>query len=176
LRNSEPDTFFYFAYGSNMSSVRLLARVPSARSKGCAQVRGYRLVFDKISKKDGSGKADCEKADGEDSIVFGVLFQIDELHRQALDAAEGLGLGYEAADVNVIIAEGIVLATTYLASNKDSKLKPYSWYLYHVLTGATEFGLPRAYVARIEAVESDVDPDRERDKLERDIYKLTKFS
>ncbi|MES2026751.1 MAG: gamma-glutamylcyclotransferase family protein [Pseudomonadota bacterium] len=176
MANSEPSTFRYFAYGSNMSSVRLLTRIPSARSMGIAQVRGYRLVFDKISKKDGSGKADCERTDDADSVVFGVLFQIDMQHKQALDAAEGRGLGYESVDVDVTTADGIVLATTYLATRKNPELRPYSWYLHHVLTGAAEFDLPRAYVEKIAVVESDVDPNREREELELDIYSRTKAS
>ncbi len=50
--------FTYFAYGSNMSVRRLVARLPSASVVTTGFVTGYKLVFDKLSKKDGSGKCD----------------------------------------------------------------------------------------------------------------------
>ena len=45
LRVSMQDTLLYFAYGSNLSTPRLRARVPSARKLESAVLTHHRLVF-----------------------------------------------------------------------------------------------------------------------------------
>ena len=45
----------YYAYGSNMSSARLVERVPGARTLGPAQLEQWRLLCTKPGA-DGSGK------------------------------------------------------------------------------------------------------------------------
>ena len=46
----------YFAYGSNLSSPRLRARVPSARPEGVARLEGQRLALDKPGR-DGTARS-----------------------------------------------------------------------------------------------------------------------
>lgn len=48
----------YFAYGSNMSLLRLWQRVPSAVRIGVFTLQGHQLRFHKLGK-DGSGKCDA---------------------------------------------------------------------------------------------------------------------
>ena len=48
----------YFAYGSNLSSARMAARVPSARVVARAQLPGHALRFHKVGR-DGSAKCDA---------------------------------------------------------------------------------------------------------------------
>lgn len=163
------NTFFYFAYGSNMSHKRLQARTPSARPIGRACLHGHRLVFDKPGKTDGSAKADCQKEDG--FTVWGGLYEIDEAERTALDEAEGLGKGYAEGWVDVFLDDGsTVSALIYLATKKDPNLRPYTWYLKHVLVGTKDFSLPEDYVAKIKAIDAVKDSDPEREKRELSIY------
>ena len=166
-----PNTFLYFAYGSNMSLERLRAadRTPSAELIGSARVSGYRLVFDKIGR-DGSAKADCERTALPRDAVHGAIYRIAHRDRPALDAAEGLGRGYDAFDIAVELDAGTVTALTYLATRKDASLLPYSWYLQHVLHGARQCGLPASYIAAIERVASLRDPDAGREARELLIY------
>lgn len=86
-----------FAYGSNMLSTRMCHpdRVPSARPVGVGYVTGYRLTFDKVSRKDGSGKCDAEQTQNVNDRVYDVLYSVDKTEKQRLDDAEGLGNGYE---------------------------------------------------------------------------------
>lgn len=74
-----PDTFLYFAYGSNLNPERIRQRIPDARPVGRATLKGWRLV-ERLY-------ADIEKSRG--SRVEGVLYLVTttELHR--LDAYEG---------------------------------------------------------------------------------------
>jgi hypothetical protein len=98
-----PETFLYFAYGSNMLTSRLTRRTPSATAVGIAYVEGYRLTFDKVST-DGSGKCDIEATGNAADRVYGILFRIATGEAADLDAHEGLGRGYRKAEVQAIAA------------------------------------------------------------------------
>jgi hypothetical protein len=167
----QPDTFLYFAYGSNMSPERLRAedRTPSAVLLGAGRVSGYRLVFDKIGR-DGSAKADCVRTAAPQDVVHGAIYRIARRERPALDAAEGLGRGYDAFDIEVETDAGRISALTYGATHKDAALLPFSWYLQHVLNGAKRCRLPAPYVAAIKRVATIRDPDAEREARELSIY------
>lgn len=162
--------FTYFAYGSNMSVARLRQRTPSAAVIGAASLKGHRLVFDKASK-DGSGKADCERTEAEGDVVYGGLFRINQSELGDLDKAEGRGAGYERVSVTVATPEGDFEAVTYLATKKQPGLKPYSWYVEHVVFGARALNLPLDYIERIRLVQTLEDPDIERAQRELSIYK-----
>src|SRR5271170_4454468 len=81
--------FIYFAYGSNMFTRRIAARVPSAIFSGTGYIRERRLTFNKVSI-DGSGKCDIEGTANPNDLVYGVLFEIDSNEKGELDRAEGL--------------------------------------------------------------------------------------
>ena len=55
-----------------------------------------------------------------------------------------------------------VAADVYCATQIDRSLRPFDWYLGLVLDGAIEHGLPARYVAGIEAVTADIDPNADR--------------
>lgn len=162
---------FYFAYGSNMSVERLATRVNTMEKVCIAILSGYSLKFHKVSKKDGSGKCDAAYTGNPSDKVYGVLcsVRIDEL--AALDRFEGRGYGYERKQVVLISESGETFnAESYIATNVNPNLRPYSWYKEHVLRGAQANGLPEEYVAMIEAVVTDEDPDKERHARELAIY------
>jgi hypothetical protein len=51
-------------------------------------------------------------------------------------------------------------------------LKPYAWYVNHVLVGARETLLPEDYIQKkIAAIEAIEDADRVRDALQRGIHR-----
>lgn len=161
----------YFAYGSNMSLPRLKQRVPSAVRIGTFTLTEHSLRFHKVSRKDGSGKCDALFTQNPNDHVIGALFEISDKEKGALDKVEGLGYGYKEKRVQVTDTKGNSLeAITYYATNTDPSLQPYSWYLYHVIYGAKETGVPTDYLNKLEAVKSMEDPDRERDARERAIY------
>lgn len=155
------DTFLNFAYGSNMLSKRLQERCPSAQPKGIAELHGYELRWHKKSR-DGSGKCEIVQTDEHGASVFGVLFEIARSDKTALDRAEGLGAGYDEAQVQVLFDTDKYTATAYVATTTDPKLKPYTWYRALVVAGAEEHGLPADYVARLKAAPADHDQDRAR--------------
>lgn len=160
----------YFAYGSNMSLVRLQERVPSAKLIGVFSLKSHQLKFHK-SSKDGSGKCDIFETSKDSDTVFGALFEIDSRDKFALDKAEGLGYGYDEKKVKVHSdSQGDLEAITYYAIKIDASLKPYSWYLNHVVVGAKEVKVPATYLSMIESTESIEDSDKKRDLKQRAMY------
>jgi gamma-glutamylcyclotransferase len=160
----------YFAYGSNLSITRLQERAPSAMRIGCYVLKAHDLRFHK-SSIDGSGKCDAYYTGNSHDYVLGVLYEMGAEDKCALDRAEGLGYGYEEKNV-AILSQNFdeVEATTYLATQIDESLKPYSWYLNHVLTGATASDLPQEYIDKIKAIESIRDLNEDRDAQQRAIH------
>ena len=169
METGPPEHVVYFAYGSNMSTVRLRERMPSCEPLGIATLPGHALRFHKRSK-DKSGKCNAFATNDGQSVV-GVLFSFDPAERARLDRAEGVGHGYEHATVTVINGEGRRRKVlTYLASPDaiDDALKPYSWYKDFVLSGCAEHALPADYIAAyVQSVEAAADPDTVRDARER---------
>lgn len=151
-----------FAYGSNMPKARIRARCPSAVAMGVAELRGYELCWHKLSRKDGSGKADIIQSDADGASVFGVLYRISPNDKAALDRAEGLGNGYEEVKIVVLHNGAETTVTAYKATETEPNLQPYTWYRALAVFGAKEHALPEAYIMKIQAVRAAEDPDRTR--------------
>lgn len=160
----------YFAYGSNMSMQRLRARVPDARFVAVATLTQHSLRFH-MAGSDQSAKCNAFYTSHDTDKLIGVVYEMPTEQRPALDSAEGLGHGYNAKQVNVITADGDHHnALTYFAIRLDSDLRPYDWYLNHVLIGARETKLPKDYIAVIAQTPSISDPDRDRSQKENAIH------
>lgn len=135
----------YFAYGSNLKIERLRRRVSSARALEAAHLPGRRLALNKRGR-DGSGKANLV-ADP-DTLVWGVLYEIEAVHWVDLDAFER---GYERVCVEVATAAGAsVAAQTYEARDLTDQPVAFDWYVRLIVEGAREHGLPADYVALLE--------------------------
>jgi len=160
----------YFAYGSNMSLARLKQSTPSAKRCGSFKLLAHSLRFHKVGQ-DKSGKCDAFYTANQSDYVLGALFEIDEIDKRHLDKAEGLGFGYDEKQVT-LLGENcqIVEATLYIATNINTKIKPYSWYKNHVLIGATESNLAKEYIDKIKSVKSFEDLDINRNALQRAIH------
>lgn len=161
----------YFAYGSNMSLVRLRQRVPSAAALGCYSIQGYDLRFHKIGQ-DGSAKCDAYFTQELGDLLYGVLFEIATAEKPFLDKVEGLGHGYTEKTIWVSSESGRCYeATTYIARHINPALKPFSWYVNHVLLGAQESSLPYDYIKKkIITVDFIEDKNKVRDAEQRAIH------
>ncbi|WP_242217619.1 gamma-glutamylcyclotransferase family protein [Shinella zoogloeoides] len=154
------ESFVTFAYGSNMPAARLRERCPSAPAIGIAELSGYELRWHKRSR-DGSGKCDIAASAAGDSVL-GVLYEIAAHDKRALDRAEGLGVGYEEIEIEVLCGGSPIPAKAYRATDTDPALRPYTWYRALVIAGAREHGLPASYITRLVSVPADEDQDRAR--------------
>jgi len=137
----------YFAYGSNLTSARMLERVPEARVVGTGRLDGHRLLFDKVGR-DGSAKANIEPA--AESSVWGVVYEVPDARLAELDRVEG---GYERFRVNVVTnGDRRLDCETYRSGLRDPSLRPHDWYVALVVDGAREHALPPDWIASLEAV------------------------
>ena len=89
---------YYFAYGSNMSSKRLNARIKATKYAN-GKLLKHKLKFHKISK-DGSGKCDAFETGDSNDFVLGVVYEIDKNDLEQLDRFEAKGKGYERKEVD----------------------------------------------------------------------------
>lgn len=161
-RHTDAELIHYFAYGSNMALARLQQRVPSAAPVSAGRVIGHQLRFHKLGS-DGSGKCDLFATGCDAHEVHGVLYRFDISHKPALDAAEGLGYGYEEKSVEVQVADGQRLeAWSYYAIRIRQGLQPWDWYKNFVVEGARQSGLPTEYIAALERIPALRDPDEQR--------------
>lgn len=160
-----PGELLYFAYGSNLSSARLAARVPSAHFESTAVLAGFRLAFDKDGA-DGSAKCNIEPGSERDA-VHGVVWRIEVSDKSALDAVEGPK--YYTWWRLLRAGGAVVPVFTYVARPGATRegLRPYDWYLAFVIEGAREHGLPPDYVDRLHAVSPVPDPDADRAERNR---------
>ena len=147
-----PSELPYFAYGSNMSSRVMTARIPQARRAGIAELAGYRISFRLPSQRWGQRAAGIE-ADPAGS-VWGVLWEIDESWWAVLD-------GYEGAYVRMTVevtahtaaGTGMRRAATYRVRGDRAATDegpPAPAYLAAMLAGAREAGLPAAHINRLQ--------------------------
>ena len=145
----------YFAYGSNMLRVRLLARKVILLDQGQpGLVEGYKLLFNKASI-DGSSKANLAPTSGEKA--WGVLFTVDPTSLCHLNMAEGAPDHYRREyGLRVNTQSGQFQAMTYLA-HPDKILtipdQPYDWYLALILAGSIACpGFPRKWLAHLRQI------------------------
>jgi gamma-glutamylcyclotransferase (GGCT)/AIG2-like uncharacterized protein YtfP len=148
----------YFAYGSNMDWERITMRdrAPSAQFLLRATLPKHRLQFTRHSQKQNTGTADIVSDSG--SVVWGVIFHIDDGDSDTLDSAEGVNSGAYRREQVTVFAENdssrsLVRVRTYVVCEKKSEHQPPArWYLDHILKGARQWGLPADYVACLETI------------------------
>ena len=128
-----------------MSLRRLQQRVPGVRRLGPARLHAHQLRFHKVGR-DGSGKCDAFFTGGSADLVHGVLYHIEHAEKDSLEAV------------------------TYVATRIAGDLRPFEWYLNHVLVGAREAALPTPYIADIQRVDAIPDPNRKRHAREISIH------
>jgi hypothetical protein len=160
----------YFAFGSNLSSPRLLQRLPGAEVHCVATLERHQLRWHKNSR-DLSGKCDIVVTDDPRDIVYGVVYLMTQEESLELDRYETADFGYQRKQVEVAALHGeTITAFTYFALDIDRNRQPYHWYKEHVLRGALEHGFPPHYVDDIRATASIDDHDEERHWRELAIY------
>jgi len=132
----------YFAYGSNMSSRRLSARVSSAKVIGPARLDGYIWCCNKLGQ-DGTAKANLMLQD--DFAVHGVLFSVKTKQCRQLDRIEA---GYRRIGVEVE-HQGMVKKAFAYQSDLITRHAPTLEYVSFIIDGLIEHQLPTEYVAEL---------------------------
>lgn len=144
---------WYFAYGSNMSALRLFEERLKPEGVGTGQriagrLDGWRLAFNKQGRVPGTGAGNIVQAPGE--AVHGTLNLLPAKGFEVLDRYEGVSGGhYERRNVSVWRGDtgATVGAITYVALLTAADLRPTREYLGHLLAGRDL--LPADYFRRL---------------------------
>jgi len=160
-------TALYFAYGSNMCTGNLRQVAPSAVAIGVARLPRHELQFRKRSGPDDGAGSNPFETGRDESVVWGVLFQMSDADLQALVRLEDGRYGYVPTPKTVYPrgSSQPVTALVFMAELRDldPDLRPFDWYLRRVLEGAWQHDLPPDYITRWIMGQTWVrDPDEKR--------------
>ena len=146
----------YFAYGSNLDPSEMSSVCGDFEHVANAELRGYRLVFNRWSTKRSSHVADVIR--DPNGSVWGVIYKIGPRCEAALDNKEGVAVGaYERTEVRVIDNQGTYHSCmTYTVSQKSDSGVPAATYLAPILSGAHHWRLPADYIHRLELMDRQV--------------------
>ena len=133
----------YFAYGSNMSSARLVARVGDVESRGAARLPEHQHRFSKLGT-DGTGKGNVEPVPRE--VVHGALYSL--LPPQIARLAQ-FETGYRMVELDVWHRDTLSRVVTFVALRPVEPLRPSDEYLAHYRRGMAEHELPDDYVRHV---------------------------
>ena len=144
----------YFAYGSNMHPGQMRTRCPGCVFVAAARLRDHCLAFTRPwAAWDGGGVADLQPSQG--GMVEGVLWEITEAHRNALDEYEEYPAAYTRKDVVVETFAGKALTAFAYFARPMGTYRPGRRYLQSLVDGARAHGLSPGYVASLSAIPTE---------------------
>ncbi|KAG7210758.1 hypothetical protein KM043_012252 [Ampulex compressa] len=153
-----PNTFLYFAYGSNMLLKRLHINNPTAVFKNIGCLKNFRLDFMTYSERWHGASATIVPTLDSNSCVWGVVWELNECNLETLDYQEGVAdqiyfprmVYVETPD------EDVFECRVYQQCNKPQEYtelgllpihrRPSPLYIETLLKGAHENHLPTDYV------------------------------
>ncbi|XP_005797408.1 gamma-glutamylcyclotransferase-like [Xiphophorus maculatus] len=157
MPGSSDGNFMYFAFGSNLLRERLQLNNPSAAFVSTGRLKDYKLNFglweEHVENAWHGGVATIEACPGEE--VWGVIWTLSNENLPTLDKQEGVSRGiYSPLEVSVEIDDGVLQCRTYQMNNFHAS-PPSPQYKQVVCLGAEQNGLPREYLNRLEAIQTN---------------------
>jgi len=157
-----PNTFYYFAYGSNLLLVEIRRSCPRATRKCVVKLPDYALTFPRKSINRNCGVASIEARQG--SEVWGGVYEIATSERQELEKREGFrpnrpssSNSYAPQDVIVFVDGDLdkpLEVLTFVANPQPNPPLPSNDYKDLIIAGAREWNLDAKYVARLEQIQT----------------------
>ncbi len=152
---------WYFAYGSNLDYVQLRSRCPSAQYVCRAALHDHVLAFTRPSIARNCGVADVVQRKG--SVVWGVIYLLEDRDLSALDAAEGYQPDREEARNAYIRHNSYRVAAEndskqtmkvaiYIAVKVPGPPRPSEAYMRQIIDGAKFWKLPLTYVEELQRI------------------------
>ncbi|XP_026319713.1 gamma-glutamylcyclotransferase-like isoform X2 [Hyposmocoma kahamanoa] len=151
-----PNTFLYFAYGSNLLKKRIHINNPSAEFLGIGKLEGHQLDFMGYSNRWGGCSATIVPTQGEH--IWGAIWRLDNKDMPALDNQEGVGVKwYFPRTVPIILPDGTnVHCRTYQQTKNPPPRRPGEnipqdrlpsiTYMDVIVKGAIECQMPDEYI------------------------------
>uniref|UniRef100_A0A8C5Q3I6 gamma-glutamylcyclotransferase n=1 Tax=Leptobrachium leishanense TaxID=445787 RepID=A0A8C5Q3I6_9ANUR len=151
------DSFYYFAYGSNLLKERILLDNPTAAFHSIALLKNFRLAFGSHMSHHNSrwhgGAATVVESEGDE--VWGVVWKMGISSLNSLDLQEGVHLGiYEPIEINVQTEGGDLICRCY-QMNKCVYRATSPQYKQVLCMGAKQNNLPLQYQKMLEDLETN---------------------
>ena len=141
-------TIHYFAFGSNMTRSRMVARIPEAQDLGRGHLEDWTFECNKLGM-DGSAKANLVPCPG--ALVWGVVYRFPSSRLPGLDVIEG---GYRRITVEVWIHGVRQRCETYASDRLTDDPTPFDWYQGLMVAGAEEHALPERHIELLRSLPS----------------------
>jgi gamma-glutamylcyclotransferase len=138
----------YFAFGSNMSRSRMVARIPEAEDLGRGSLEDWAFRCDK-SGMDGSAKANLARCPG--TQVWGVVYRFPSSRLAELDVIEG---GYRRLSVEVWCHGRRLACEVYASDRITDEPVVFRWYQDLMVAGAEQHGLPEHHIETLRSLPS----------------------
>ncbi len=163
IRSPKRNHMKYFAYGSNLSTQQMRDRGVTYSKNRCAVLKGWKLIFPIHSRRWNGGAADIKVA-GNDDLVEGVIYEIDEKGLRQLDHYEDrriqddIEVGtYRRQYIWVESEEGIEKVLTYIVNRsveykEKSHYPPSVKYRDTIMKGAETHGLRVDYIRWLKSI------------------------
>jgi cation transport regulator ChaC len=156
------NTFYYFAYGSNLMLAEIRRSCPSAARKCVVKLPDFVLTFPRKSNNRDCGVASIEARQG--SEVWGGVYEIPTSERQELEKREGfrpnrpLSSNSYAPQHVIVFVDGDLAkplnVITFVANPQANPPLPSTDYKNLIIAGAREWNLSAEYIARLEQIET----------------------
>jgi len=148
---------YFFAYGDRMSPERMAESVPGATVVGPARLRGYRLVFNVMSRTWGGGAANAALDPA--GSMWGVLWDIADASPTGLDTTREDETTdgpvdetpHGLIDVTVEGPDGTVTGQTLAIWSGERFVRPTERYVAMLRANAERQGLPPEALEEIES-------------------------
>ncbi|XP_060080668.1 gamma-glutamylcyclotransferase-like [Ylistrum balloti] len=149
----DPETFLYFAYGSNLLKERLQLKNPSATFVTVGKLKNYKLCFrtnvDPATSELKGGSANIEPHPGAE--VWGVVWQLDKDDMVSLNRQEH---HLQPFTVKVTSKDAEFECHCFQMIPQDTKKtydrRPSPQYKEIILLGARQSNLPSEYIKEME--------------------------
>ncbi|XP_026738931.1 gamma-glutamylcyclotransferase-like isoform X1 [Trichoplusia ni] len=157
-----PDTFLYYAYGSNLLKKRIHINNPSAKFLGVGRLDDHQLNFIKYSDNWRGSSATIVPTEG--SHIWGAIWRLHNDDMPALDRQEGVDTNwYFPKTVTVVLPNGSkVECRTYqqtinppVRKNGEElpeERRPCITYMECIINGAIECGIPKYYIDELKTI------------------------
>ncbi len=159
--NCTTQTFYYFAYGSNLMLAEFRHSCPTAARKCAVKLPDFALTFPRKSINRNCGVANIEARQG--SEVWGGVYEISASERQELEKREGFRSNRPSSSNSYVPQDVIVFVDgdlakplnviTFVANPQAYPPLPSQDYKNLIIAGAREWNLSAEYIARLEQIE-----------------------
>ncbi|KAJ2948136.1 hypothetical protein O0L34_g9936 [Tuta absoluta] len=159
-----PNTFLYFAYGSNLLKRRIHMNNPSAEFMGIGKLLNHQLDFRRSSPNWRGYSATIVPT--ENAYVWGAIWRIHNDEMESLDKQEGVDAkSYFAKLVEVVLPVGLTVECRTYQQTINPELRPQDeWlptrpnrlpsktYMEVILRGAIECNMPKDYIEFLRSI------------------------